>query len=738
MIRSITMKNCASYDQNGIVIDNCNKVNFIYGPNGSGKSTISNFLQSPNDMVYQNSAINWSGMAPQETLVYNRKFRERNFGGSDIAGVFTLGAATKEDIQKVEQLEVDCENKQKMLDSRIQYLTQTKQELAKLEDDFKSTAWNAIYKNYVDDFGDVFSGVKNSRQNFAKRVLDRYAICHSSSETFDALKQRASVIFGEQPSVIDEIKSIPHQLVSHISQVEPHIIWSTIIVGNNNIPISSLIQHLDNADWVNAGRKYLHDSDVCPFCQQSIDAANLLAQIDDFFSGEYDRNVQTISTQSDIYDQNWRMLSKVLDEIAAKIELLPVGFADEQMFEKNVQLILSVYQKNQSAIDLKKNEPSRIIQLEHTNMLLSALQDIIDNGNQQIKKHNQIALNHRAEKEKLIDDVWAYILDAEEKIILGYLDEKKRLEKRIEGLEKTTAIAKQELETIQADLRTASANVTSVQPTVDNINRSLRAYGFTNFKIAPSPAKKNFYQIQRPDGSLVTDTLSEGEETFLTFLYFMQLTDGSQRDDGIKSGRVVVFDDPISSLDSTILYIVSAMIKSVCKQVKDGKGNISQVFILTHNVFFHKEVSFVNGRIQEENSVHYWVLRKDVEASSIKSFGVENPIKTSYELLWQELRDNTCQSSVTIQNTMRRIVENYFGMLGAKIDSSIANKFDTIEDKLICDSLFYWMNDGSHTIPDDLYIDSYSASISKYKEVFRKVFIFTGHEEHYKMMMRET
>ena len=84
---------------------------------------------------------------------------------------------------------------------------------------------------------------------------------------------------------------------------------------------------------------------------------------------------------------------------------------------------------------------------------------------------------------------------------------------------------------------------------------------------------------------------------------------------------------------------------------------------------------------------------------------------------------------------MRRIIENYFGMLGTKKYDYIVDKFETAEEKMICDSLFYWINDGSHSIPDDLYIDSYSDSVDKYKEIFRRVFVAAGHEAHYNMMM---
>ena len=44
MIKQITMKNCASYNETGVLIDDCDRVNFIYGHNGSGKSTLLNAI----------------------------------------------------------------------------------------------------------------------------------------------------------------------------------------------------------------------------------------------------------------------------------------------------------------------------------------------------------------------------------------------------------------------------------------------------------------------------------------------------------------------------------------------------------------------------------------------------------------------------------------------------------------------------------------------------------------------
>ena len=165
------------------------------------------------------------------------------------------------------------------------------------------------------------------------------------------------------------------------------------------------------------------------------------------------------------------------------------------------------------------------------------------------------------------------------------------------------------------------------------------------------------------------------------------------------------------------------------------EGNIKQIFILTHNVYFHKETSFINGRTKENNDTYYWILRKQSNITTIKGYEMKNPISTSYELLWQEIKENPNVSSITIQNTMRRIIENYFKILGGYGDDDLIEKFPA-QDQEICRSLLCWINDGSHCIPDDLYIDSHDDTSDRYVRVFEKIFRDTGHIAHYDMMMK--
>jgi wobble nucleotide-excising tRNase len=114
---------------------------------------------------------------------------------------------------------------------------------------------------------------------------------------------------------------------------------------------------------------------------------------------------------------------------------------------------------------------------------------------------------------------------------------------------------------------------------------------------------------------------------------------------------------------------------------------------------------------------------------------MKNPIQTSYDLLWNEIKNREHNSNVTIQNTMRRIIENYFKIIGGYRDDDLISKFTSKEEQEIFRSIISWINDGSHSIPDDLFIESKTDVLDKYLKVFKDIFILTKQEGHYDMMM---
>lgn len=202
-----------------------------------------------------------------------------------------------------------------------------------------------------------------------------------------------------------------------------------------------------------------------------------------------------------------------------------------------------------------------------------------------MKKNAETAMDYEGSINEKNEELAALMEDAEEirRRTSGVVDEIKELEKK----------------------------VASIKPTVAWINHQLTRYGFTGFRIQPTK-DGNYYQIQREDGSYVMDTLSEGETTFITFLYFMQLVKGGESQYAVQEPKVVVIDDPISSLDSAALRTVSEMMVPVMEDVrwkKDDEG-VTQVIVLTHNMEFYKRMTYQNGRIRKLKGWHYWRLRK--------------------------------------------------------------------------------------------------------------------------------
>lgn len=132
----------------------------------------------------------------------------------------------------------------------------------------------------------------------------------------------------------------------------------------------------------------------------------------------------------------------------------------------------------------------------------------------------------------------------------------------------------------------------TTEAAIDSINKILRDSGFQGFSIRAKDGVENVYEIVRENGT-VAENLSEGERNFIAFLYFYHRVRGSMNSEELKE-KIVVIDDPVSSMDSTALFIVSAIVRemiNVCRNNTEYLNPqvpgdyIKQLFILTQCVF---------------------------------------------------------------------------------------------------------------------------------------------------------
>lgn len=729
MIKTINMKNCASYDNEGISICDCNRVNYIYGHNGSGKSTISNYLQDPSLAQFCDCSIEWELGAESEVHVYNKTFRQKNL--QSMPGVFTLGEATAEQIKHLEELKETKEKRRNELLTLKKSIQVKKAEKKHLYESFEKDAWNTILKKNEDVFLDAFTGLRGKKALFAGKVLSEYKKKSTTKSSREELVEKAKTLFAKKPDLLSEI-TIPK--VASLCEIETNEIWGKVIIGNNDVDMAALINALHNSDWVKAGMNYIGDDGICPFCQKKTVDKIVIGQLNQFFSGEYERQNKIVE---ELRNQYRTITSALLEQIsewvnAAKAQAIEFDLSELEVYCKTFELLIG---KNIELFESKKAEPSRSVTVDLSSDISKKMQDVMETYNAKIKEHNKLVDDYALQKDKLIEDIWALLIDESSLLLKTYAEADGRISKALSGMGTKEKSLSDEIERLNNEIVEESKNVTSVQPTVDAINRSLKAYGFEGFEIVASKESPNQYQIMRPNDVIATDSLSEGEETFISFLYFVYMIRGGLKTDNIGTHKVIVVDDPICSLDSSILYVVSSLVRELTDCAKKGINNIDQVFILTHNVYFHKEVSFMDGRNQTDTKVSFWTLHKKNEISTVKSYNNKNPITTSYALLWKEVKNSDSISSVSLQNAMRRILENFFGTLGNANFGDILKYFDSPEEQSICRSLFSWTNDGSHSIPDDLEFSEDNDSSEKFKKVFKDVFYNTHNQYHYDRMM---
>jgi wobble nucleotide-excising tRNase len=731
MIEKIEISGCASYGSTPEIMGGLSKFNSVYGPNGAGKTTVSRIIADATR--FPSCAMYWRAGTKLETLVYNHDFVDRNFNVStDVKGIFTLGEKDVETQNKLAAAKADLNT----LGKKIESLTDALQgaegtggkraELAAIEQKFQDACWE-MKKKHDKDLQGALAGYRASAEKFTQKLLAECANIPAKIPSQAELETKAKSVFDRSPSTVPEITALDD---AAFLGWHNHTILKKRVIGKNDVDIAGMIQKLGNSDWVKQGISYfeINNKEYCPFCQQKA-PDRLATSLAEYFDEAFSKDSATISALEAGYKREGRQLQQLIQTaIEASSPFLD---ADKLRTEKS--LFDSRLQLNIQRIESKRNEPSRIVDLEPVDAILATAKNVIADANQKTQVHNRMVQNLAAERTDLTKQVWAFLAGVEIKsAFTSYQQDKSGVEKAIGSLERQIAAAEMDKKTKEAEIQQLENSATSVQPTVNEINKILRNFGFGNFSLATAPGGSQ-YKIVRPDGSDARTNLSEGERSFITFLYFYHLLRGSESSSGITADRVVVFDDPVSSLDSEILFVVSALIKQVIEEVRTGKGYVKQEFVFTHNVYFHKEITYNPKRTDRAMAEEtFWTIYKASNFSIVNKHD-SNPIKTSYDLLWSELRTPDI-SKQALQNTLRRILENYFRTLGGVNLDQLCNFFDGNE-KIICKSLVSWVHDGSHSMGDDLYLAADATTMHKYLEVFHKIFDKSGHENHYKMMM---
>ncbi|WP_194421467.1 AAA family ATPase [Microbacterium abyssi] len=705
---------------------------FVFGPNGSGKTSISRALADPSR--FPGTKHHWKDDTPLDVQVYNRDFVEKVIEQySRLEGVFLLG---EENVEKRTALEAivgengekpKAETKKKRTASN---LTKHRDELASAKRRLTDDVWGKR-SDLAPELTTAFDGFNGSKDRFVTRLLEAASAVSGATDADEAvLIAEAQSVFNDQAT---EASRFAPLTVLRVEAIPGYDLFAKRVVGSEDARLSDLVQRLGNADWVSAGRKFVEQADgVCPFCQQET-PSDFVHHLEELFDRSYEDQVEKLQRFEEAF-------ARQTEAILGTVRRLLEGHSphlNTAALEAPASALELAVEKIRVSIHQKLASPSTEVSIDDLTTEIERINAVFTAANAAIDEHNTRVRTRAQARPLLVERCWnyfaAYVVNSE---LAAYQRDVDRLEPAVSGIEAALQAVTEELADIVRRELALSAQLVSSKPTIERMNRVLSDTGFTSFRLAASDELEDGYTITRSDGAFDAGSLSEGERTFLSFLYYYHLL-RSTRTGGSTAPILAVIDDPISSMDSDVMVVVSALIRGLVDEAMKGDGLVAQVVILTHNVHFHKEITYQRSR-KPDRRRRYFTIRKYADrAHAIEPFDT-NPIKSSYGRLWDEVRNagraGGYETPIGLENTMRRILETYFNVLGDVGQDSILDKF-TGDDRLICHSLFMWANGGSHSIFDDNDHSPSMHSVETYLSVFERIFAETKQNQHYAMMM---
>ena len=745
-------------------------VNFIFGSNGTGKSTIAKALLSGEGLTY----------APGKTredyniLVYNQAFIDTNVRSyHNLSGVFTINDINVRIQEQIDEKEAQQTEARRIASAAAAEKAKKTDERSGLLEQLQKDCWKKT-EDLRSEFEKTQEGKKKGRQ-FVDEVRAHPPIEHD----LDHLRLMYASAYSDSAKRYTPFHTVED--IQMLDGIEGSDILEVVIANAAETGLASFLEEIGATAWFRQGHAEYHGktNGRCPYCTQPL-PADFNKTVTDSFDNRYEVNLGKLnsfySSYREIANRQFMYLSQLPAEIYPAIDTKP--------YNDKMAAIKGVISSNLELIKEKIAEPTKVITLVETAPLLRDLSEIISEYNKLITDNNDIVDAGPKKKTECRNLVFEHLAFVLQDLIAGYERSDAALEKEIKDQADIAEAQDGVIRQLQRELAELRTQTVETETAITNINTMLRDAGFQGFEVQPRkervqkadgtielvvPEHPINYEVVRTDTGDIASDLSEGEKNFIAFLYFQQKVFGSDTADGDARQKIVVIDDPVSSMDSSALFIIGEQVRKmieICRNNADNRdavirGNfIKQIFILTHNAYFHREITYPHANCYEY--VSFYLVKKRDNKSSIKLFTKPNPnepteqinvnpVKNSYAALWEEYDElKEVTSAIPVMNVMRRILEYYFlqicGYDGSQLRQVILEdhkneythnengdedytKFDMATAMLsYIAATTYGVNEGLHYVDD--VIDPQQC-----RETFRMIFHHMGQDQHFKMMI---
>ena len=606
------------------------RFNVIYGGNGSGKSTLTSLLdelvggdrssgttliikdddgQNVREIKNLNEAIS------TRLCIFNADYVKQNlrFDSGETESLLYLGKESI-DIQK------QCEALEDAIKDSETAIPQLDQELKQ-----KQKRRDKIATDGARKITDILQGIDGRRyggRHFRRPQFESASQAPQRDMSSFDIKQQVGRIKSPPKDRIT-LRPALNILLADVTDQVSGVLKRTVI----SEAIEELKSNHEAATWVQAGMQLHRAGERCLFCEGVYTEERV-----DRLSRHFDESLRQVQQEIKALDTQLAGHEEQCEQFMGRLE--PPELLDDARTKRwsqqastvrhNVTVIKKYLAFLRQQLTRKREELFQPLTLEKSST------DSTPSGNVDVKALNAIIREHNSDidnydnlKIQVCSDVVQYYVEQERE---NYAASKEAVQNAESKLNST----KEQLEVNKAELKRLKNSQQDRVHFAQLLTTDLHRY-FGRDELTFELSDNNGYSIQR--NGQKADHLSEGEQRSIALLYFLR--DIESNGANLRE-RIVVFDDPVSSVDDGAATGAFAYIWDKC--IGKKQNGVGQLIVLTHNFdFFRRWVnrfaSLKRMSKDASNLLSYSVSELRVN-SSISSAGI--PTRTPDLVRWDK------------------------------------------------------------------------------------------------------
>ncbi|WP_028610079.1 AAA family ATPase [Paenibacillus harenae] len=627
-----------------------NRMNLIYSENGRGKTTLSHILRSlhdqNNDLILGRKTLGSNEEQSIEILTDNGMVK---FKGNKwlVKPTFDTEIFDSHFVNQnvFSGYIVEHDQKKKMYlftigKKGVEYVDKL------FNDDEQLKAANNLKKQLEKDIVSGTHGIITYSEFLSLKHMDNLETEISKQEMMLKAIEKETEVKGK--SAFNLLNLPPFDKDKFLSNFERTVL-KNLMHDAEVLTKEHIHKKLDTSEgekWLEYGVNHM-TNDTCPFCNQDISQVNIVKAFQSFFSEEYNKAKSIIANLESSFSQIFSTEKIFILQNAVKMNTeISIYWKQYISFDKELYFDLEYSstiwkgftEEIISLINAKKSTPLEEIAIPeslitHINNYLSLL-DRIQTYNNEINELNDL-VEHR---KKSIDTIniqnTKTRLNNLRNIELRYSEDKVTIIKKyrehlelLRSLERSKKQTKSDLdaytetiftryeERINFHLKNCGASFTITEYK----SSFLGGKPSSNFALTINGYKVDLGNEKSPISKpSFSNTLSEGDKSCLAFAFFLAKL---ETDSDVQS-KVVIFDDPISSLDSHRKNYTADQILRFSNLAK-------QVLVLTHDSYFAR---ILWQKFADKSSLltQLCIRRDGITDSKIDIWNIEEETKNDY------------------------------------------------------------------------------------------------------------